>query len=973
MQSTIHPAFERLRSHTIESLNIQVEEFRHKTTGAQHIHLTADSDENVFLVALRTVPMDSSGVAHILEHTALCGSEKYPVRDPFFMMIRRSLNTFMNAFTSSDWTAYPFASQNRKDFNNLLDVYLDAVFFSRLDPLDFAQEGHRIEFEEPTNPNSPLVYKGVVYNEMKGAMSSVPSQLWQAICKYLFPTTTYHFNSGGDPDVIPNLSYEQLQRFYRTHYHPSNAIFMTFGNIPVIEHQEKFQQQALARFERLDYHVSVANEQRYYAPLRVQESYPLDDSETLEHKTHLVMGWLLGKSTDLDAVLQAQLLNNLLLDNSASPLQKLLETTDLGSAPSPLCGLDDSQKELSFLCGIEGSDAELADQFEQQVLAVIEEIANNGVSEAQLQASLHQLELAQREIGGDSYPYGLQLILSALTSATHRGDPIALLDVEPALQKLREAASAPNFVQNLARKLLLDNPHRVRLCMVPDADISARKVAAEKARLVELKSTLSAEQSQAVVEQAAKLVERQQRVDDESLLPKVTVADVPAAMHYVQGNHQKLGGADLSVYHAGTNGLVYQQIIMELPELPAELLAILPFYSLCLTELGLADKDYLQVQQWQSQVTGGLNAFSSLRGKIDNAQDLIGFITLSGKALVRNQAALSELMLTTLEQVRFDELSRIHELISQTRARREMSVTGSGHSLAMTAAASGLSPGAKLSHELSGLAGIKALKALDKQLDDPEHLAAFGQKLNDIHSRVVKANRRFFLATDAEHSDTCIHQLESSWAASLPDGAEAGFKAEPVSTQVKQAWVTNTQVNFCAKAYPTVPMSHPDAAVLTVLSGFLRNGFLHRAIREQGGAYGGGASHDANSASFRFYSYRDPRLQETLQDFDAALEWLQATEHSPQAVEEAILGVVASLDKPSSPAGEAKQTYHAELAGRDRATRENFRKQVLAVTAESLKRVANTYLQPEKASIAVISHSGNQAAFDQLELATINL
>ncbi len=234
-----HPAFVAIRQQNIESLNIRVEQYEHKKTGAVHYHLASDNSENVFLVALRTVPQDSTGVAHILEHTALCGSKRFPVRDPFFMMLRRSLNTFMNAFTSSDWTAYPFASQNRKDFDNLLQVYLDAVFFSRLDPLDFAQEGHRVEFAEPGNPDSELVFKGVVFNEMKGAMSSISSALWSKMCEHLFPTSTYHYNSGGDPQHIPDLSYEQLQAFYRSHYHPSNAIFMTFGDIEASDAPER--------------------------------------------------------------------------------------------------------------------------------------------------------------------------------------------------------------------------------------------------------------------------------------------------------------------------------------------------------------------------------------------------------------------------------------------------------------------------------------------------------------------------------------------------------------------------------------------------------------------------------------------------------------------------------------------------------------------------------------------------------------
>ena len=262
-----HPSFELTRRVPIESLGLEVQEYIHKATGARHLHMATNSDENVFMVALKTVPEDSTGVAHILEHTVLCGSEKYPVRDPFFMMLRRSLNTFMNAFTSSDWTAYPFATQNPKDFDNLLSVYLDAVFFSRLDPLDFSQEGHRVELASE-EADAPLVYKGVVFNEMKGAMSSISSVLWDRLCFELFPTSTYHHNSGGDPEAIPDLSYDQLMAFYKGHYHPSNAILLTFGNLPVSQHHDVFEREALSRFERSDEHIEVTLEQAFDAPKR---------------------------------------------------------------------------------------------------------------------------------------------------------------------------------------------------------------------------------------------------------------------------------------------------------------------------------------------------------------------------------------------------------------------------------------------------------------------------------------------------------------------------------------------------------------------------------------------------------------------------------------------------------------------------------------------------------------------------------
>ncbi len=969
----IHSAFSWQRSQRIESLNLLVEEYIHNETGAQHIHISTDNNENVFLVALRTVPEDSTGVAHILEHTALCGSEKYPVRDPFFMMIRRSLNTFMNAFTSSDWTAYPFASQNKKDFNNLLDVYLDAVFFSRLDPLDFAQEGHRIEFEEPSNPESNLVYKGVVFNEMKGAMSSTTSILWQNLSKYLFPATTYHYNSGGDPECIPDLSYEQLVHFYKTHYHPSNAIFMTFGDIPAIEHQEKFEQQALSRFEKLDEVIAVPNEKRYHAPLRIEEAYPCETQgeETLDNKTHIVMGWLLGDSTNLTEVLEAQLLSEVLLENSACPLQHALESTSLGNAPSPLCGLEDSQKELIFVCGLEGSNVDTSREVEQLILDAIAEVANNGASAERLEACLHQLELQQREIGGDGYPYGLQLILTVLNSATHRGDPIALLDLDTALEDLRTKIKDPEFIKQLAHKLLLDNPHRVCLTLRPDDTLAGKRVTAEQQQLAAIKARLTDTEKQQVIEQTLALEARQQAKDDESILPSVSLEDIPEDIHIPSAAEKEAAPLPVDFFAVGTNGLVYQQIIITLPQLNEDEQKLLPIYNSCLTELGIGERDYLATQNWQSEVCGSIHTYSSVRSHIDNVQQVSGHVVLSSKALERNHAALCDLMQQTLEDVRFDEHNRIRDLVAQLRARREMSVTGSGHTLAMTAASSAISPLARYSHQISGLAGIKTLKEIDTRLqEEPQAIEALASRLQNLHQKILAMPRQCLLVADGHHQNNLTAQFNKQWQQyQYPDNPPAAFSLPAINGQVSDFWQTNTQVNFCAKAYATVGSSHPDAPALNVLGGFLRNGFLHTAIREQGGAYGGGAGQDNNIGAFRFFSYRDPRFGETLNDFDRSIDWLLNEKHEWRQVEEAILGVISGIDKPSSPAGEAKIAYHNNLYGRGAAQRKAFRQAVLQVTLEDLQRVGKQYLT-DHASTAVISYAGNSdaAAEHQLDI-----
>ncbi len=965
-----HSAFEHLRSQTIDSLNLRVEEYRHKVTGAQHVHLATDNSENVFLVALRTVPQDSRGVAHILEHTALCGSEKYPVRDPFFMMIRRSLNTFMNAFTSADWTAYPFASQNRKDFDNLLDVYLDAVFFSKLDPLDFAQEGHRLEFKEPDNPQSPLTYKGVVFNEMKGAMSSVPAQLWQSLCRYLYPTTTYHHNSGGDPEHIPDLTYDQLKEFYETHYHPSNAIFMTYGNIPAEEHQAVFEERALHRFERLEEEIAVGEEKRYHAPIAVEEAYPLEEGEDPARKTHVVLGWLLGNITDLEQTLEAQLLTSVLLDNSASPLMQALETSELGQAPSPLCGIDDSQYEVAFACGLEGCALESVPEVEQLILDTLKTVAEEGVPQDLLDSALHQLELQQREVGGDGFPYGLQLIMNCLPAATHRADPIALLDMDSALVELREKILDPDFIPGLIRTWLLDNPHRLRLTLRPDSAYNRRAQDAEQQRLPRIEQKLTDDDRQIIVDRAKALQERQVQEDDDSILPKVGLDDVAREMPYVDGSREALDperpeGYALRRYGAGTNGLVYEQVTCRLPALSDKEQSLLPLYCNLLTEVGLGHRDYLDTQRWQAGVVGGISASSSVRGASDDVQRIDAYLSLGAKALSRHTGAMNDLLRATLTEARFDELSRLRELVAQLRTRREQGITGNGHGLAMLAACSGMAPSARLAHHLGGLAGLRSLKQLDKTLDQPESLQAFADQLSGLHTLVRNAPREFLLIGEPHQLDELRERTREHWPQEAPAEDFRPFHLDPVREPVNEAWLTNTQVNFCAQAYPTVPSDHPDAAPLTVLAGFLRNGYLHRTIREQGGAYGGGASQDNNIAAFRFFSYRDPRLTDTLDDFEAAVDWLLSNEHPWQPLEEAILGVVSSIDKPGSPAGEARQTYQAELFGRTRAKRETFRNRVLGVTLADIQRVAGEYLKPERASTAVVTNSEQRALLEE--------
>ncbi len=956
--SAPHPAFECLRTVHIPSLNIDMSEYRHKKTGASHFHLAADNPENVFLVALRTMPMDSTGVAHILEHTALCGSKRFPVRDPFFLMIRRSLNSFMNAFTSSDWTAYPFASQNRQDFNNLLSVYLDAVFFARLDPLDFAQEGIRVEFSEAENPDSPLVYKGVVFNEMKGAMSSPTSILSDVLNKYVFPTTTYHYNSGGDPETIPDLSYEDLLDFYKKHYHPSNAVFMTFGDIPAAELQARFEQEALHEFEAST-PIKGRDEKRYYAPIAVEDHYPLDEGETA-NKSHVVLSWLLGHTANISQRLAMNLLNGVLLENSASPLRQYLETCGLGDSPSPMCGLDDNGREMSFACGLEGCAADKAAEIETGILEVLQKVALEGVPQEDVEAILHQVELSQREIGGDSYPYGLQLVLNGLTAALQDADPLALWDVDSVLAEMRHAIQDPDYIKNLVKTALLDNPHRVRLTLKPDATINQKRQAAEAARLAKIQQQLSDNEKQTIIANTKALVARQAQQDDVSILPKVGLEDIPADLKIAEGQSYTLpiNGIDvpLTTFNAGTNGLFYQQIIIDLPQLSEREQVLLPFYSSLLSELGAGEQDYLAMQQWQSRVSGGVRMGLSMRTSLDNSQHAKAHLVVSCKALHYHTDSFV-LVRSTLEQLRFDEGERVQDLLAQRKARFEASISDSGHALAMQTASHSMSALAQLEYRISGLPALRTLRELVANTQTEQGIADLLAELQAIHHKVLAAPRQLLLIAEKERLADLVNALQQAWAdAQIPTTQQHTVITSTSPAQMTQiAWLANTQVQFCAAAYPAVSADHEDAAALMILGGFLRNGFLHRAIREQGGAYGGGAGYDSNACAFRFFSYRDPRLAETFADFKASLVWLQNNAHEERQLEEVILGIMASLDKPMSPAGEARSAFHNGLYGRTPAQRRALRAKLLKVTIADLQVVAQRYLRDEVMSRAVVA------------------
>ena len=918
----------------IPLLGINAQIYNESEFNCKHVHLDTDSDEKVFMVAFRTIPEDSTGVAHILEHTAHCGSKKYPDRDPFFMMIRRSLKTFMNAFTSSDWTAYPFATLNKKDFDNLLGVYLDSSFFPNLDSLDFAQEGHRLEFKEKNNPESEIEIKGVVYNEMKGAMSSITSQLWHGMSRHLYSSSTYRHNSGGDPENIIDLSHEDLVNFHKKHYHPSNATFFTFGKLDPVEIQNFIKANVLDSFSPSDEVVGVQNEERLSAPKTISDFYNPQPGDEDNH--HVVISWLLNESHNPVELLETYLMSNILLDNSASPLRKALEGSKLGTSPSPLTGLEADQKELVFAAGLEGCAANKHIEVEELILDCLNSLIKDGVPKDLIHSSLHQLEIRQREITGSGMPFGLQIMLNCLPACIHNDNPLEILDLDNAFNTIKENLKSENYIENLIEQNLISNSHKLNYSLIPDIEFNKKNEQKIQKKVLDKTRDLSSKDKDDIIKLANELESRQNAHDDPEVLPKVTKDDIPESRTFASPTVSSNNANSSYFYKTGTNGIVYHSMLFPCDALDQNELKVASLFTSTLTDIGLGKDSYEDIQKYQSSITGGISAsFITLPNMHNDSYTLA--LRVSSKSLEKNDSLMQDLMLKTINESNFVEQNRIKELLEFISADNEKSVIQNGHILSMSNAASQISNIAATNDLTSGLKFIHNTNKLSKLVNDKNEFKLYLDTLHSIKNKLLNTPSHLFTASSLDQSDLKLNTIFNSDSINLNNQNFIDRQENSIG------WITGSQVCFCAEAFPSVDSKHEDAPALTVLGTVLRNGYLHSAIREKGGAYGSGASQDSNNKVFKFFSYRDPKCSETFEEFQKSRDW-SLKKISAEQLEEGILGVISSIDKPLSPYGEAINDFMSELDNKTQEDRLLFRSRVKECSLSDLVEVSEKYL-----------------------------
>lgn len=953
--------FKLTRITEIPELQCTLRELTHEPSGAQVMHIANDDPENLFCLSFQTLPYNSNGVAHILEHTVLCGSKKFPVKDPFFAMNRRSLNTFMNALTGSDFTCYPAASQVKKDFYNLLEVYLDAVFHPLLNRLSFLQEGHRMEFSQPDTPSSSLEFKGIVYNEMKGALSSASARLSEAVNAALFPSITYGFNSGGDPKEILDLTYDELIQFHNTYYHPSRCLFFFYGDMPLENHLDFIAEHTLDKTGKAAPLPSIPLQPRFTFPVYREETYPIAPDEETKGKALISFGWLTCHIHEQQDALALNLLEIILMDTDASPLKQALLKTGLCTQANAY--IDVELNEIPIGITLKGCEAESADSLQKALFDTLEKICQTGIPPHLIENAIHQLEFHRSEITGDHAPFGLSLFMRSALLKQHGVDPAEGLQIHALFERLHQAIlSTPNYFSGIIKKYFIENPHFIRIIMRPDSQQDEREHREEKERFEQIKASLTPDQSKAILEQAKELAtfQKMQEEEDIDILPKVAVSDIPLEARDYPLTQEKIGPLTTFYHHVFTNEIVYADLVFNLPNLKESELADLRLLSVAFHQVGCGERTYQETLDEIQGSTGGIHTGISLNLKVEQPGQFSPTFHIKGKALYRKVPELFNLMKEITTDARLDNLERMKEILFNHYTGMESRLSQNALKYAINLSASALNTPSRVANDLYGLSYFWKIRDLVKDFDNqaPQMIA----RLQEIQRKITCLENPHLILSC---TDPMYSQIKAQGFYGLKEIKLASYEPWigdfPATPVLPQGRVIASPVAFIGKVIPTVSYTHPDAPALSIASFLFDNLTLHAKIREQGGAYGGGSSSNPMSGNFYFYSHRDPNIVATLNAFEEAVNQVVKGNIEDEDLEEAKFEMIQGLDSPISPGSQAEVAYSWLREGRTHDIRQAFRNRLLSLTRDDIIAAVERIIVPNM-------HKGSAVVFAGKEL-----
>lgn len=930
---------ERIRS--VPELRATVTLVRHASTGARLLHVHNEDRQNVFGITFRTPPSDSTGVAHILEHCVLAGSEKYPAKDVFNELSKNSLCTYLNALTAPDFTAYPIASQVRTDFYNLVDVYLDLTLHPLLKEETFMQEGHHLVVSE----DGTLGISGVVFNEMKGAFSTAERVSAQTIQSGLFPDHVYGLVSGGHPEAIPDLTYEAFREFHRRFYTPANAFVLVYGDIPLADHLA-FLAPRLERAAGTAADSTIPDLPRWGSPRRAADVYPAGDTADAKTASVVNVSWLTGRLADEDVRIGLGILDEVLLGSAGAPLRKALVESGLGQDVSPASGLKDWLNEMPFTVGLRGVDASRVGDVEAFIRDTLFDIARDGVSEELIEAAFHQTEFGGREIPSGGAPFGITLLLRVISTWINGGDPFASLTMPSKVAELRERWQRdPDMFTRLIRTWLLENAHCLVSCVTPSASAAAERDARLKSRLEETRARLSDAELTTIRDRAARLREHQRQADrPEALatLPKLQIEDVPRDIEHVSTTKRSIGGVPADVHDVLTNGIVYVDAAFDVGNVPEELLAYVPVLGYAITGMGAGSFGYDAFARRKARYVGRLSAETFTAPRVVDDGD-VAQLLVHVRALPRNVETAIEILADAVLRTDFSDRDRLRAVLTERRNAFRAALAPNGHMFARRVAASGLS---RAEHRQEAWDGLHQLKHLDRLVsafdDEAEALIA---TLTELARHVVTRQGLTFNVT-IESDGAPVLEALAAFAGAVPERPGYAPSASAENRPARLGVPLPGDVCYTSRVLSVPGYGSEVAPQLAVLSSHARAGVLYRNIRVEGGAYGGFSTYDPIFGRFALLSYRDPNLEQTFATYDRMVEDMLRDPLDADTIRAIVLSTAGRMDRPMSPRLKGLTAFRRSLLGVTDDMRQRYRDATLDVTAPQLERVARDVLAP---------------------------
>ena len=919
----------------VEEIGAKTYEFEHIKTGAKLFYAATDDDNKVFYIGFRTPPKDDTGVTHIIEHSVLCGSKKYPLKEPFVELVKGSLNTFLNAMTYPDKTVYPVASRNAKDFRNLQDVYLDAVFNPNMlaTPEILMQEGWHYEID---NADAPLTYSGVVYNEMKGALSSPDDILGSKLLHETFPQNCYGYQSGGDPEVIPNLTQEDFAAFHKKFYHPSNSYIYLYGDVDIADQLAYLDREYLSKFDKIEVDSAIDFHPAFSEMKRVAEVYPIGEEENSAEKSFLSLNLVVGDTLDTRTNLGLEILTHALFSSPAAPVRKALIDSGLGKDVD--AGLEDDLRQPTFTITMTGSEVDRVEKFYSLLTNELQKLVDGGIDKTLLQASINLIEFKLREADFGLAPKGLIYGLRLLKTWLYGGDPNAYLRYEDDLAAIKRGLDE-NYFEDIIKKYFLDNPHKVLMTLAPDKTFAKKRDAAQAAKLAEIKSKLTPAQVEEIISTTQKLKLRQQSADSPEALKTIPILkreDLRKEAEKLPLQFRDLSGTKILYSNIDTHGIIYLTFYFDALKIPQEKI----FHAYLLTSLlGNVDTkkhSYEELAILTNLNIGGFGA--TLRADSENRKphSFAPRLRVYVKALKSKLAEMTEILTEIFNETIFTNKKRIRELIEQDQIGFELNLQNMATQI--------ISAQLAAYQTKTGAYNAAAYLPYNKFLKDL--LADFDNKfdelvadLKDVLNRLVNRNG---LIVSVTAPDELYKNFVPHLAGLLKSMTIDEYKRENYSFPCKpknEGLYSQSRVQYVGKGANFIDCGHEYNGALNVLETILRYEYFWTKIRVQGGAYGAFASFNRNGALF-FGSYRDPNLEKTLETFDGTADFLKNFDVSDREMDKYIIGTLSKTDKPLTPSIKGQLAADFCLRNITYDDRQKSRNEILAARQEDIHNLS---------------------------------